>query len=390
MSILVLNCGSSSIKFKLFTQTCEVLHSGLIERIFEKELGRGVIDGVCFFEGEIANHHVGMEKLFEQLRRCGAITSYDDITLVAHRVVHGGERFTAPILINETVIEAIERLVPLAPLHNPANLEGIKVAQAVVPNASHIAIFDTAFHQTMPKHAYRYAIPKEFYTNNAIRRYGFHGTSHRYIAEKTADYLNRPLETLNFITLHLGNGDSICAIRNGKSIDTSMGFTPLEGLMMGTRSGDIDPAIVFYMEHICGMDIKSIDHTLNHKSGLKGVCGDNDMRRILERAEDGDDDAILAVEMFVYRIRKYIGAYAVSLGSVDAIVFTGGIGEHSQNIRFRVCEGLEDVLGIIIGESRENEGVIAFEAPQSRIALLAIPTDEEYQMAKESAVLLSI
>jgi acetate kinase len=329
--ILVINAGSSSIKFKLFqADTLKIIHQGLIE--------------------EISDHHEGFERLRKHLRH--QKIDFEQITAFGHRVVHGGEFFSAPTLIDDEVIEKIRSLIPLAPLHNPANLEGIYAAQTLASNVKHIAVFDTAFHQSMPEHSYRYPLPNEFYEQLHVRRYGFHGTSHHYVASETAKILNKPLETLNLITLHIGNGVSACAIEKGKSIDTSMGMTPLEGLMMGTRSGSIDPAIVAYLIREGHYSIEEVDTILNKKSGLLGIAGASDMRTLLH---SDTQEASLAIEMFTYRLKKQIGAYMAVLGHVDALVFTGGIGEHSAEIRDLTCKGLEifDLRTLVITTNEE-------------------------------------
>lgn len=329
--IIVINAGSSSIKFKLFNaDTLETLHQGLIE--------------------EIHNHHEGFERLHQDL--LDKNIDFAQIKAFGHRVVHGGEFFNAPTLIDNDVIEKIRTLIPLAPLHNPANLEGIYAAQALASNVKHIAVFDTAFHQSMPEYSYRYPLPNELYTSLHVRRYGFHGTSHHYVASEASRLLKKPLETLNLITLHIGNGVSACAIEQGKSIDTSMGMTPLEGLMMGTRSGSIDPAIVAYLIREGGFSIDDVDTLLNKKSGLLGIGGASDMRTLLQSPAK---EATLAIEMFTYRLKKQIGAYMAVLTHVDALVFTGGIGEHSKEIRDLTCKGLErfDLKTLVIATDEE-------------------------------------
>jgi acetate kinase len=286
-------------------------------------------------------------------------------------------------VIDEVVIATIESLIPLAPLHNPSNLDGIKTVQAKLPHALQIAVFDTAFHQTMPKSFYIYPIPYAWYANYGVRRYGFHGISHFYVAKETANYLGKPLEELNLITIHLGNGDSITAIKNGKSIDTSMGFTPLEGLMMGTRSGDIDPEIVFYLENQIGLNGTDIDRMLNKESGFKGICNESDLRIIVDHANHGDTYAQLAIEMFCIRVKKYIGAYKEVLESVDAIVFTGGIGEHSAMIR-------EKILAMIDYEKNEavKESLAEIQDENAPYKILVVPTNEELEIARQAKKLL--
>ena len=292
-------------------------------------------------EGAVADHREGFTWIAAALRESEVVTNPDELHGVGHRVVHGGEAFQAPALINGRVIEKIREQTPLAPLHNPANLVGIEVAMAGLPDVPHVAVFDTAFHHSMPPHAYHYALPFELYEAHRVRRYGFHGTSHGFVAKQAARYLGKPLDTLNLIVLHLGNGASATAIENGLSVDTSMGMTPLEGLVMGTRCGDIDPAIAFYLARATGLTNDELESMLNRESGLKGICGANDMREVLRRAGEGDERAALAIDSYTYRIRKYIGAYCAVLGRTDAIIFTAGIGENSPEIRSRTCKGCQ-------------------------------------------------
>ncbi len=322
MKILVMNAGSSSLKYKLFDmQHSTVLLSGIVE-----EIGRD-------------QYHEAIVQMEDELDRHG-ISSLKELDAIGHRVVHGGERFVESVVIDSNVVAAIEELIPLAPLHNPANLEGIRATQLIAPDIPQVAVFDTAFHQSIPEHAYRYALPKEQYDEQGIRRYGFHGTSHAYVAREASKKLGKAIEQTNLVTLHLGNGASVCAIESGRSVDISMGFTPLEGLIMGTRSGDIDPAIILYLMREYGYTADKIDDLLNRKGGLMGICGESDMRSIHELIDQGDHDAKLALDMFVYRIRKYIGAYVSVLGRVDAVVFTGGIGENDEIVRDMITDGL--------------------------------------------------
>jgi acetate kinase len=306
---------------------------------------------------------------------------------VGHRVVHGGEQFKTPALIDENVLEAIREHIPLAPLHNPANLKGIEVAQKILPNAYQIAVFDTSFHQSIPRKAFLYALPMYLYKKYKVRRYGFHGTSHAYVAEQAAQYLGKPLKELNLITIHLGNGCSICAILQGQCIDTSMGMTPLEGLVMGTRSGDIDPAIPFYLADYLKLSLQDIDRLLNKESGLKGLCGENDFREIMKKYESNDEAAKIAIEVYVYRIKKYIGAYLAVLGRCHGIVFTAGIGENNSLIRMLTLEGLER-LGIMIDQKKNDFSVdnsvreVSLEG--SPVKVLVIRTNEELEIARES------
>lgn len=353
--ILVINAGSSSIKYSLYgVKELNFIHKGLIE--------------------EVKNHRDGFIEMIKDLRENGI--DFSAIKAIGHRVVHGGESFFKPTLITEEVLNKIISITPLAPLHNPANVEGIRAAMDIAVGVKNYAIFDTAFHQSMPEYAYKYPIPNEYYTKTFVRRYGFHGTSHHYVAQKCAEILDRDLDSLNIITLHLGNGASACAIKKGKSIDTSMGLTPLEGLMMGTRSGSIDPSIIGFLVREYHLTIEEIENTLNKKSGLLAIAKTNDMRTIIKRYNSGDKDATLALEMFIYRVKKQLGEYMAILDGVDAIVFTGGIGEHSRLIQERVCERLEH-LGVIM--SGDDKTLIS--AKDSRVKVLVIPTNEELQIA---------
>jgi acetate kinase len=326
-----------------------------------------------------------MDRIVELItdQTLGVLKNKGEVAAVGHRVVHGGETFKAPTVIDDAVLIAIKENSLLAPLHNPANVTGIEVARTVFKKAIQVAVFDTAFHHTIPPKAHLYALPYELYKTMKIRRYGFHGTSHQFVAETAAKILNRRLEELNLITIHLGNGGSITAVKNGKSIDTSMGMTPLEGLIMGTRSGDIDPAIPFYINNNSSLSMKEIDGILNKHSGLKGICGRNDMREIMSARDNGDEQAKLAIEMYCYRIKKYIGAYLAVLGKVDALIFTAGIGEHSPEIRRIVCEGLEN-LGIKLDgiKNFENrDGIRELHTNESNIKILLVPTNEELKIA---------
>ncbi len=390
MDILVINCGSSSVKYQLFNMADEsLLAKGIVERIGEevsivKHAARGKERR---YEARIPNH----EQAFTHIRKAlldpadGVIASPDDIDAIGHRVVHGGEAFVQSTLIDANVIAVLEEYSALAPLHNPPNLVGIRCADKAFPGKPHVAVFDTAFHQTMPKHAFVYALPYDLYEKGRIRRYGFHGTSHRFVTMRAAEFLAIPLDRFNAITCHLGNGCSMAAVANGHSVDTTMGLTPLEGLVMGTRSGDIDPAIIFHLARTKGWDLNAIDALLNKKSGLLGLSGlSNDCRELLEAAPR-NERARLALDVFCYRIRKYIGAYIAVLGRVDAIVFTGGIGENGVPIRRQILEGLE-VLGIELNlaanEVRGREAVIT--KPTSRIRALVVPTNEELLIARDT------
>ncbi len=394
MKVVVINSGSSSIKYQLFdARNFAVLSSGLLERIGESE-GRlahrwnepsGRLRETVYRQ-EVRDHREGLRLVDKAIGESGILGSLSELFGMGHRVVHGGEIFHGPALIDSAAVEAIRSLAPLAPLHNPANLMGIEASLEHMPGVPQVAVFDTSFHQTMPKHAFLYALPFEFYTKYHVRRYGFHGTSHRYVAEMAARHIGRPLEDLGIITLHLGNGASATAIRGGRSIDTSMGMTPLEGLIMGTRCGDLDPAVGFYLGRRTGKSTDELESLLNHESGLLGICGINDMREIQSLAEKGDPKAELAIDMFCYRITKYIGAYFAALGGADAIVFTGGIGQNCALIRKRACEGLER-MGIMVDDDkneRTSEGIFEIQGPGGVVKLLVIPTDEELAIARQT------
>ena len=394
MKILVINTGSSSIKYQLFEMNDKsVLASGLIERIGEKtakhKFSSVNLKESIVIEKSIPDHETGISEMDELLTNAkdGVIKNSSEISAIGHRVVHGGETFTKPTIIDDDVIKAIESNVPLAPLHNPGNLSGIYAAKKFFKGVPNVAVFDTAFHQTMPEGNYRYAIPNEYYEKYKIRRYGFHGTSHQYVSKLAAQFLNKPIEGVNLITLHLGNGASVCSIKNGKSFDTSMGMTPLEGLIMGTRTGDLDPAIPFFMADHVKLSYKEIDTLLNKQSGLKGISALNDMRDILVKKEEGDKNAKLAIEMYVKRIRKYIGAYLVGLdGKLDAIVFTAGIGENATEIRKLCMEDLSS-LGIELDENKNNASskqVREINTEKSKIKVLVCPTNEELEIAQQA------
>ena len=391
--ILVLNSGSSSLKFKLFRLPgLTVSARGLVESIGGRQT-RAVIqwsDGQgpkrIELQTEARDHSQAISVMGELFKQSGTLKGLHELAAIGHRVVHGGERFRHPVLVDAQVLEAVRSLIPLAPLHNPANLLGIEVAMEHAPDVPQVAVFDTAFHQGLPPHAYLYAIPYQMYQERHIRRYGFHGTSHAYVSRAAAEFLGRPLKELSMITLHLGNGASAAAVKGGRSIDTSMGFTPLEGLIMGTRSGDLDPAVIFYLAREFGMGLQELDEMLNKKSGLKGICGDSDMRAITRRADEGDRLARTALEMFCYRIRKYIGAYMAALEGADCLVFTGGIGENSPVVRRMCCQGLEP-LGIELDHDRnlQTAGRAAeISLSEGRVRVLVIPTDEELEIARQT------
>jgi acetate kinase len=394
MKILVINSGSSSIKYRLFDMTDKtVLASGVMEQIGEAQSrlthytrsSKGEMEEIINSE-PVADHHAGFELIGTVMGESGALQDTAELSGIGHRVVHGGEEFKEPTLIDAKVIDTIRRLSPLAPLHNPANLLGIEVAMQSAPQVPQVAVFDTAFHQSLPEHAFRYAIPQTLYEKHHVRRYGFHGTSHDYVAKQAAMLLDQPLNELNLITLHLGNGASASAVKGGKSIDTSMGMTPLEGLIMGTRCGDIDPAIIFYLKRKTGLARDEVESILNQESGLKGICGVNDMRHIEELSRSGNSQAQLAIEMVCYRIKKYIGAYHAALGSLDALVFTAGIGEKSSLIRAGACRGLSH-LGIEIDPDKNNrKSKKAFEIQTrgSSVRVLVIPTNEELEIAEQT------
>ncbi|CAA6822852.1 MAG: Acetate kinase (EC [uncultured Aureispira sp.] len=386
MNILVINCGSSSVKAAVINgETGKNLLTINIERVLDKPL-------VHINETTLACAEVGHEAVLTfALPLIKEHLGSDSLDGVGHRVVHGGNQFDTPVLIDEVVEKAIQDLSGLAPLHNPVNLLGIRVARAVFSNLPHIAVFDTSFHQTMPKRAVQYALPKQLREKYGLRRYGFHGTSHEYVAELAAAYLQADLNALRIITCHLGNGGSVTAVEYGRSVETSMGMTPLEGLVMGTRSGDVDPGILLHIAREEELSTDDLDQLLNKKSGLVGLSGlSNDMRDIIEKSTDGDEDCRLALQVFTHRLRKYIGAYAAVMGGVDAIVFTGGIGENSPVIRHRTTQRL-DFLGAIINEDKNHDIALSDAAPvqefsmqHSRVKLLAVKTNEQYAIAQEA------
>lgn len=395
MKVLVLNAGSSSIKYQIFNMDTEVvLTTGLLEQIGEAtsrlkykwlENGSGEMQEAVQ-EGRIANHNEGLKLILDLTLKLGVIKDLHELSGIGHRVVHGGEAFWKPTLINDKVAEVIREMIALAPLHNPANLMGIEVSRELCPSVPQVAIFDTAFHQTMPPVAYHYALPYDYYKNLKVRRYGFHGTSHRYVSKQCAKYLKKPLAECNVITIHIGNGGSMTAIRGGKSVDTTMGMTPLEGLVMGTRSGDIDPAIPFYLARSLGKPFDEIENILNKQSGLKGISGANDMREIERLAAGGNLNAKLAIDMFCYRIKKYIGAYYAVLGTVDAIIFTGGIGENAVETREQICSGLE-AMGIVMDAAKNaapNRAMREVSADSSKVKIMVIPTNEELEIAEQT------
>ncbi|GAB6415552.1 acetate kinase [Bacillus luti] len=386
--IIAINAGSSSLKFQLFEMPSEtVLTKGLVERIgLEDSIFTITVDGEKQKEiTNIPDHAVAVNMLLKKLTENGIVKSLDEIGGIGHRVVHGGEKFADSVLITDEVLADIEELSDLAPLHNPANIVGIKAFQEVLPNVPAVAVFDTAFHQTMPESAFLYSLPYEYYEKFGIRKYGFHGTSHKYVTERAAELLGRPLESLSLLSCHLGNGASIAAVEGGKSIDTSMGFTPLAGVTMGTRSGNIDPALIPYIMEKTGQTVEEVLNVLNKKSGMLGLSGfSSDLRDIEQAEEEGNHRAEVALEVFVGRIHKYIGSYAARMKGVDAIIFTAGIGENSALIRERVLEGLE-FMGVYFDPKRNDvhgeEAFISF--PHSPVKIIVIPTDEEVMIARD-------
>ena len=398
MNVLVINAGSSSLKYQLLNPASgELLAKGLCERIgidgrftYKPQLpGKETVKAA---EVPMPTHSEAIQAVLNALvdEKNGVIGSMKEIDAVGHRVVHGGEKFAKSVVITDEVMQAIEECNPLAPLHNPANIIGIKACQELMPGVPMVAVFDTAFHQTMPPVAYTYAIPYEYYEKDKVRRYGFHGTSHKYVSQRAADMLGKPIEQLKLITCHLGNGSSVTAVDGGKSVDTSMGFTPLAGLPMGTRSGDIDAGILEYLMGKYGMDIKEMLTILNKKSGVQGVSGvSSDFRDLEEAFEKGNERAGLAVDMFNYGVKKLIGAYAAAMGGVDAIIFTAGVGENSASQRMDIASGLE-FMGVKMDEDankvRGEERVIS--APDSKVTVLLIPTNEELMIAMDTAALV--
>ena len=398
MNVLVINAGSSSLKYQLLNPASgELLAKGLCERIgidgrftYKPQLpGKEAIKEASV---SMPTHSEAIQTVLNALvdEKNGVIGSMKEIDAVGHRVVHGGEKFAKSVVITDEVMQAIEECNPLAPLHNPANIIGIKACQELMPGVPMVAVFDTAFHQTMPPVAYTYAIPYEYYEKDKVRRYGFHGTSHKYVSQRAADMLGKPIEQLKLISCHLGNGSSVTAIDGGKSIDTSMGFTPLAGLPMGTRSGDIDAGILEYLMNKYGMDIKEMVNVLNKKSGVMGVSGvSSDFRDLEEAFEQGNERAGLAVDMFNYGVKKLIGAYAAAMGGVDAIIFTAGVGENSASQRMAIASDLE-FMGVKMDEDankvRGEERVIS--APDSKVTVLLIPTNEELMIAMDTEALV--
>jgi acetate kinase len=393
LNILVVNCGSSTVKYQLFRMEdedrYEVVARGIVERIGipgSRLEHRSTLD-TFVEERPVPNHRVALELVIAALTsgETRVLSGVGEIDAIGHRVVHGGEKFTGSVLITDEVLKAIRACADLAPLHNPPNILGIEACQELIPGVPQVAVFDTAFHGTLPEYAYIYAIPYEYYEKYRIRRYGFHGTSHRYVAERAAKMMGRPLEELRLITCHMGSGVSFAAILYGKSIDTSMGFTPLEGLVMGTRCGDIDPAIVFFLMEKEGLSAKEVEEILNKKSGVLGISGISSDTRDIEDAAPHNHRARLTLDIIAYRAKKYIGAYYAILGGLDGLVFTAGIGENSPYIRKSICSGLEH-LGILIDDERNTvrrkEALISRD--DSRVQVMVIPTNEELVIARDT------
>lgn len=397
MNILVLNCGSSSVKYKLIEiKANKVLAEGGVEKIglhdafIKFKIADGSKKNISL---NISDHNGAIKAILDILTSVdyGCIKSFNEIDAVGHRVVHGGEKFNKSVLIDNEVIEKIKQCYSIAPLHNPVNMAGIDAITEILPNVPQVAVFDTAFHQTMPPESYMYALPYEYYKNDGVRRYGFHGTSHRYVSRRVCDFLGVDYTTQKIITCHIGNGGSITAVMNGKSIDTSMGLTPVEGLMMGTRCGDVDPgALTFLMEkhHLSAADMQNI---INKKSGVAGFSEiSSDMREIDDAIAQGNERAKLALKMYEHRITKYIGAYAAEMGGVDIIVFTGGVGENQQATRYNVCATLGfmgvEIEAAVNAEVRGREAVIS--TPESRVKVVVIPTDEEYMIARDTEAIV--
>lgn len=395
MNVLVINCGSSSLKYQVINSDSEeVLAKGLCERIG--------IDGRLVYqpqggEKEITDapmptHKEAVQMVLDALtnEKTGALKSLDEIEAVGHRIVHGGEKFTASTLIDDEVIKTVEECNDLAPLHNPANIIGINACRELMPSVPMVGVFDTAFHQTMPQEAYMYGVPYEYYEKYKVRKYGFHGTSHSFVSKRVAEVMGKDYDSLKTIVCHLGNGASICAVQNGKSVDTSMGLSPLEGLIMGTRSGDIDPSAVEFIANKEGLDLAGILNVLNKKSGVEGISGvSSDFRDLQKAAEEGNERAQLAIDMFAYRVAKYVGSYAAAMNGVDVICFTAGIGENTGFIRKKVCDRLE-YLGIALdAAANDTHGEeIKISTDDSKVAVYVIPTNEELAIARETVALV--
>jgi acetate kinase len=377
VSVLVLNCGSSSLKYRLVdVEARAAAASGLVERIGQP--------------GGVPDHEAAMAAVMHELEAAGLSLDEAGVDVVAHRVVHGGARFADPVVIDDDVLAEVRALSVLAPLHNPAGVVGIELARRALPDRPHVAVFDTAFHQTLPPHAYTYAVPREWASRHGVRRYGFHGTSHAFVSRAAARLLGREPAELNLIVLHLGNGASATAVERGRSVDTSMGLTPLEGLVMGTRSGDVDPALVVHVHRTSGLEVEEIDRVLNTGSGMQALAGASDLREVHARVAAGDAAAELALAVYCYRIRKYVGAYLAVLGHADAVAFTAGVGENDPIVRARSLAGLQR-LGIRVDDERNavaSHEPRAISPPGAEVAVLVVPTDEELEMAEQAAALV--
>ena len=398
MKILVLNCGSSSIKYKLFDMKKHlVLGQGLVEKVGMKGsfLKHETQDGKTVkLEGEILEHRIGIEYILGVLssKKHGCVASLDEINAVGHRVVHGGERFHKSVLVTEEIISEIEKYIEIAPLHNPPNLAGIYAISELMPDTAQAVVFDTAFHLTIPDYAYMYAIPYQLYKKHKVRRYGFHGTSHRYVSQRAAEFLGLDPNNSRIITCHIGNGCSIAAIKNGKSVDTSMGFSPIEGLMMGTRSGDIGLGAAFYIMEKEMINYATASTLFNKHSGMLGISGvSSDIRDVWKACEEGNERAILGISMYAYRIKKYIGCYLAALGGVDAIVFTGGVGENDTAMRATVCKNME-YAGVDFDFELNKEAIgkeMVISKPESKIKIAIVPTNEEFMIASDTLKIVS-
>ncbi|WP_294371603.1 acetate kinase [uncultured Clostridium sp.] len=397
MKILVINCGSSSLKYQLIDMSNNgVLAQGLVERIGIDGVLTQKVDGreKYVVETDLKDHQIAIDLVLKTLvdEKQGVIKSMDEISAVGHRVVHGGEKYSKSVIVNDEVLANLEELVKLAPLHNPANIIGIKACQALMPNTPMVVVFDTAFHQTMPQKAFMYPVPYKFYEEDHIRRYGFHGTSHKYVAGEVAKWMKKDIKDLKIVTCHLGNGVSVTAVNGGESIDTTMGFTPLDGIIMGSRSGSIDPAIVTFLQKEKGYTPEEVDNILNKQSGVLGVSGiGTDFRDIRAAAEKNNARALLTMDIYGYQIKKQIGAYAAAMGGLDAVVFTAGIGEHAPEVRIRALTDME-FLGIKIDPVKnDNQNVgdgMEISTPDSKVKLYVIPTNEELMIAEETLDLI--
>jgi acetate kinase len=393
--VLVVNSGSSSLKYRLVEPDGgAVLARGLVERIgadgsrleHRRDAAAGGRQVTHRVDRPFADHGCALEAVRQAFADAGPDLADAGLVAVGHRVVHGGERFRDPVLVDDGVLAAIEDLAVLAPLHNPANAEGIRVARRLLPGVPHVAVFDTAFHATIPARAATYAVPKEWRRDHDVRRYGFHGTSYAYVSREAARLLGRPPEQTNLVVLHLGNGASACAVEGGRSVDTSMGLTPLAGLVMGTRSGDVDPALAAHLHRVAGLSATDVDHALNTRSGLLGLAGVSDVREVTARADAGDPDALAALDVYCYRIRSYVGAYLAVLGRVDAVVFTAGVGENSAVVRARCLAGLER-FGIAVDAERNaarGDGARSIGPDGGQVPVLVVPTDEEREIARQA------